>query len=53
LLRDKPDPVSDERLDLTKCRRLRARCHEDFDGAKDFDLRIQTTVEVALDQGYY
>ena len=43
LLRDKPDPVSDERLELTKCSSLRAKCDEDFDCAKDFDLkRIQT-----------
>ena len=47
-LRDMPDPVSDERLDLTRRKRLRAECDGDFDSARAADVkRIQTSIESA------
>ena len=46
LLKDMPDPVSDERLDLTQRKRLRAKCDDDFDGARASDVkRIRTAIE--------
>ena len=50
LLRDMPDPVSDERLDLTRRKKLRAVCDGDviFESAKAVDVkRIQTAIEDA------
>ena len=48
LLRDMPDPVSDERLDLTRRKRLRAKCDGDFDSARATDVkRIRTSIESA------
>ena len=48
LLRHMPDPVSDERLDLTRRKRLRAMCDGDFDHARAFDdKRIRTAFESA------
>ena len=48
LLRDMPDPVSDERLDLTRRKRLRVECHDDFDSARALDIkRIRTAIESA------
>ena len=48
LLRDMPEPVPDERLDLTKRKRLRAKCDEDFHSARASDVkRIQTTIQDA------
>ena len=55
LLRDMPDPVSDERLDLTRCKRLRVKCDGDFDSARALDIkRIRTSVEDAtgIDQQF-
>ena len=48
LLRDMPDPVPDERLDLTRCKRLRAKCDGDFDSARAADVkRTRTSIESA------
>ena len=48
LLTDMPNPVSDERLDLTRRKRLRAKCDDDFDSARAVDVkRIQTAIESA------
>ena len=48
LLRDMPDPVPDKRLDLTRRKRLRAKCDDDFDGARAIDVkRIRTAIESA------
>ena len=48
LLRDMPDPVPDERLDLTRRKGLRAKCDDDFDSARAADVkRIQTSIENA------
>ena len=47
-LRDMPDPVSDERLDLTRRKRLRAKCNGDFDSVRATDVkRIRTSIESA------
>ena len=50
LLKDMPDPVSDERLDLTRRKRLRVECNGDivFESARAFDVkRIRTAIESA------
>ena len=48
LLRDMPDPVSDERLDLTQRKRLRVMCNDDYNSARASDVkRIQTAIESA------
>ena len=48
LLKDMPDPVSDERLDLTRRKRLQLRCDRDFNSARAFDVkRIRTAIESA------
>ena len=48
LLKDMPDPVPDERLDLTRRKRLRAKCEDDFNGARVSDVkRIRTAIEGA------
>ena len=48
LLRDMPDPVPDERLDLTRRKRLRAKCDGDFNSARAADAkRIRTSIENA------
>ena len=48
LLRDMPDPVSDERLDLTQRKRLRVERDGDFDSARALDIkRIRTAIEDA------
>ena len=55
LLKDMPDPVSDERLDLTRRKRLRAKCDDDFDSARAVDVKkIQTAIETAtgIDQQF-
>ena len=55
LLRDMPDPVSDERLDLTRRKRLRVECDCDFDSASSLDIkRIRTSIEGAtgIDQQF-
>ena len=47
-LRDMPDPISDERLDLTRRKRLKAKCDLDFDSAKAGDVkRVKTSIEGA------
>ena len=55
LLRDMPDPVSDERLDLTRRKRLRVECDDDFDSARALDIkRMRTSIEGAtgIDQQF-
>ena len=48
LLRDMPDPVSDERLDLTRRKRLRVECGGDYDSARaDSIKKIRTAIESA------
>ena len=50
LLKDMPNPVSDERLDLTRRKRLRVECNGDivFESARAFDVkRIRTVIEDA------
>ena len=48
LLTDMPNPVSDERLDQTRRKRLTAKCDDDFDSARAVDVkRIRTTIEDA------
>ena len=48
LLRDMPDPVSDERLDLTRRKRLRLECNADIESARVTDIkRIRTAIESA------
>ena len=48
LLTDMPNPVSDERLDQTRRKRLRAKCDDDFDSARAVDVkRIRTAIESA------
>ena len=45
-LSDMPDPVPDERLDLTRRKRLRATCDLDFDSARANDVkRIRKSIE--------
>ena len=47
-LSDMPDPIPDERLDLTRRKRLRAKCDGDFDSARANDVkRIKMSVEDA------
>ena len=47
-LSDMPDPVPDERLDLTRRKRLRAKCDGDFESARAIDVkRIRTSIESA------
>jgi len=55
LLRDMPDPVPDERLDLTQRKRLRVECDGDFDGARALDIKsVRTSIESAtgIDQQF-
>ena len=55
LLKDMPNPVSDERLDLTRRKRLRVECDDDFDSASSLDIkRIRTSIEDAtgIDQQF-
>ena len=50
LLTDMPNPVSDERLDLTRRKRLRVECNGDivFESARAIDVkRIRTAIEDA------
>ena len=48
LLRDMPDPVSDERLDLTRRKRLQSKCDRDFNSARAFDVKkFRTAIESA------
>ena len=48
LLQHMPNPVPDERLDLTRRKRLRAMLDSDFDSARAVDIkRIQTAFESA------
>ena len=50
LLKDMPNPVSDERLDQTRRKRLRVECNGDivFESARAFDVkRIRTAIENA------
>ena len=45
-LSDMPDPVPDERLDLTRRKRLRVKCDSDFESARANDVkRIQMSIE--------
>ena len=45
LLTNMPNPVSDERLDLTRRKRLRVECDDDFDSARASDVkRIRTAI---------
>jgi len=47
-LSDMRDPVPDERLDLTRRKRLRAKCDGDFESARASDVRrIWTSIESA------
>ena len=47
-LSDMPDPVPDERLDLTRRKRLRAKCDGNYESARAIDVkRIQMSVESA------
>ena len=47
-LSDMPYPIPDERLDLTRRKRLRAKCDGDFDSARACDVkRIRMSVEGA------
>jgi len=57
LLTDMPNPVSDERLDLTRRKRLRVECNGDivFESARAVDVkRIRTAIEDAtgIDQQF-
>ena len=48
LLRDMPDPVSDERLDLTQRKRLLVKRNDDYNSARASDVkRIRTGIESA------
>ena len=48
LLTDMPNPVSDERLDQTRRKRLRVECDDDYNSARASDVkRIQTGLESA------
>ena len=50
LLTDMPNPVSDERLDRTRCKRLRIECNGDivFESARAVDVkRVRTAIEDA------
>ena len=48
LLQDMPNPVSDERLDMTRRKRLRPMCESDFDSTRAVNIkRIQTAIESA------
>ena len=47
-LSDMPDPVPDERLDLTRRKRLRAKCDGDFESTRASDVkRIRMSIESA------
>ena len=47
-LSDMPDPIPDERLDLTRRKRLRAKCDGDFESARANDVkRIRMSIESA------
>ena len=47
-LSDMPDPVPDERLDLTGRKQLRAKCGGDFESARANDVkRVQMSIESA------
>ena len=47
-LSDMPDPVPDERLDLTHRKRLRAKCDSDFESTRANDVkRIRLSIESA------
>ena len=53
LIRDMPDPVLDERLDLTRRKRLRAKCDGDFDSTRAVDVkRIRRFIERATGIDY-
>ena len=55
LLRDMPDPVSDERLDLIQRKRLLVKRDGDFDSARVLDIkRVRTSIEDAtgIDQQF-
>ena len=48
LLRDMPDPVSEERLDLTQRKRLLVKHNDDYNSARATDVkRIRTAIESA------
>ena len=48
LLMDMPDPIADDRLDLTRRKRLRTKCDDDFNNARALDVkRIRTSIEGA------
>ena len=48
LLRDMPDPVPDEQMDLTRRKRLIAKCDGDFDSARATDVQgVQRSIESA------
>ena len=48
LLKDMPDPVSDETLDMTRRKRLKAKCDGDFDSVRaDGIKKIRTAIESA------
>ena len=47
-LKDMPDPASDERLDLTRRKRLIVKCDGDFDSARATDVQgVQRSIESA------
>jgi len=47
-LSDMPDPISGERLDLTKRKRLRAKCNGDYDSARANDVKkVKISIEGA------
>ena len=47
-LSDMPDPIPDERLDLTRRKRLRTKCNGDFDSARAVDIKkIKMSIEGA------
>ena len=48
LLTDMPNPISDERLDLTRRKRLQVKCDDDFHSARASDIKkIRTAIESA------
>ena len=51
LLQDMPNPVSDEILEMTRHKSLRAMCESDLDSTRAVDIkRIQTAIESATGQ---
>ena len=49
LLQDMPNPVSDEKLNMTRRKRLKPMCESDFDSTRAVDVkRIQTAIESAF-----